>query len=547
MSRCCNELRKCRTQALTLTWLVRWLVDCWLIDCLSVEIDSEQNQTRLLNLIYVALCTFDHDYQDVHNKLVVAGGDRTLVKCLDNAVTDPTNREAIDPICKLLLMLYRCGDDQFQDSIAIVGGDLFPPLLATVFLEDGETKVCESAQALMQRLNRMKLDLRDVPWSHSLLHLFHEVIEAVDPSTHVQPLSFVMTWLVEGLLLPRENNKLFLMEHPGIFECIVTKFATSFRGACPINLNVSKFMKILARAAANRRVMVQRLDFFRLLFLLSLDESVATQQEVLETLTLTSLDQVGRTKIIEYLDHKFVDFSIEALENTALVSDSLHFIDVLAQHVSGKILLSKRPALLPRLTKQAILEEKEYSLLAAQTVVRFAKSLSVNHGKGDLLDSLLSLCKAKDHRIRYEGIHALLDQCQSRPGCSFFIVHVSEATIILAKLVIDEDTEVRRLAAELVANLAASPLNVRALAKNGPLLSALAATATRVCQPSNEKAQQNAVAAILHVVVHHRSIEAAAKDNSIVRPLSEYGLSGDKRQILKQAAVHGVACLSSYF
>jgi hypothetical protein len=514
---------------------------------LTIEIDAEQNQTRRLNLIYVALCTFDHQYQDVHNKLVVSGADRTLVRCLDNAVADHAKREAVNPICKLLLMLYRCGDTQFQDSVAIVGGDLFPPLLATLFLKDGMEELCTSAVGLMQRLNKTRLDLRDVPWSHSLLDLFQEVIDVVDPSTQVEPLSFVMTWLVDGLLLQRENNKLFLMRHPGMFDSIVTKFASTFRPGCAVNLNVSKLVKILALATTNRQIMVQKPDFLRLLFLLSHDECTEIRKEILQTLTLASLDREGRTKTLEYLDHRFIDFSIEALDNTALLSDSLQFIDMLAQHVPGKILLSKRPTLLSELTKQATLEEKDDSLFAAQTVVRFAKSLSVNHGKGDLLDSILSLCKAKDSRIRYEGVQTLLEQCQSRPGCSFFVVHVSEATTILARLVVDKDPEVRTLAAQVVANLASSPLNVRALAGHRPLLNALAATATSVCESSNEKAKQYAIAAILHVVVHHRSMEVVAKQNSIVQALSEYGLSPVVAdQMLKQPEPQGVACLSSY-
>lgn len=496
--------------------------------------------------MYVALCTFDHHFQDVFNKLVVGGADRTLVKCLDNAVADPKRREAIDPICNLLLMLYRCGDDQFQDSVAIVGGDLFPSLLAVMFVQDSKEELRGSAQVLMERLNKMKLDLRDVPWSHSLLDIFQEVIDAVDPSTHVEPLSFVMTWLVEGLLLRRENNKIFLMEHPGIFNSVVTKFANSFQPGCVMNHNVSKCMKILALSSTNRNMMFRQVDLFRLLFLLSHDERVEIRKEVLETLTLASLDQVGRTKTLEYLDHRFVDFSIEALDHEALLRCSLQFIELLAKHVPGKKLLSKRPTLLLELTKVVTIEEKELSLLAAQTVAQFAKSLSVNHGKGDLLDAILSLCKSKDHRIRYQGTQTLLDQCQSRPGCSFFVVHASDATAVLAKLVVDRNSEVRALATEIVANLASSPLNVRALAAHRPMLDALAVTATRGCEPSNEKPRQNAVAAILHVVVHHRSIEAVAKQNSIVQSLSQYGLSVDKDPILRQAALRSVACLSSY-
>lgn len=497
-----------------------------------------------MNRISEALSTYDHYFEDVHNKLVVGGADKILVERLDEAVANSKQHEAIDPICRLLLMIYRCGDHQFQESVAIVGGDLFPPLLATVFLQE-ERDTYNSVFLLMKRLIRNKLDLRDVPWSFSLLDLFQEIIDVVDPCTREEPLSFVMTWLVEGILLQRENNKLFLMGHPCLFNSIVIKFANTFRPGCATNLLVVKFMLILATATINRLEMVKNVDYLRLLFLLCHDDCTETQEMVLEILAITASDREVTTRIFNFLDHKFVDIAIKALDDVCLSKNAINFVKVLVTNVSGNSILSKRPNLLQELTKQAV-KAKEHSHEAAQIVTQLAQSLSVNNGRGDLLDAILQLCKAIDCRIRRQGTKVMLAQAQSRPACSFFIVHVPEVTGVIAEMLLDDDSEVRGTAAEIIACLASSSLNVNALVRNKPLLDALAENATTTDEPTNEKAQQHAVIAILHLVVHHRSIKAVAKQHKIAQSLSEFGLSGDREQILKQAAIRGVACLSLY-
>ncbi len=498
-----------------------------------------------MDLLSEALNTCDHYFIDVHNKLVVGGADRILVKHLDRVVADPNQHETIDPICKLLLMIYRCGDHQFQDSVAIVGGDLFPPLLATIFFNEGDEALLASAVTLMGRLKNNKLDLRDVPWSSSLLNLLQEIIDAVDPCTHGVALSLVMSWLVEGLLLQRENNKLFMMGHPGLFNAIVTKFANTFRPHCAANLYVAEFMKILALATTNRLEMVKNIDFLRLLFLLFHDNCIETRQVVLEILRLTALDRFGSTKVFAFLDHKFIDIATKGFDNPCLRENSFSFVKEIVANISGEILLSKRPTLLRELTKQAVLEV-EHSVEAVKVVAQLAKSCSVNNGKGDLFDAILQLCKARDPRIRLVGANTLLSQAQSGTACSFFLVHLPEATDIIAKMMRDDDLEVKDTATEIVSCLASCPLNAKALARNLPLLDALAENATRNDESRNERGQRSAVVAILHLVVHHKSIETVAKQQKIVRSLSEFGSSGDQGQKLKQAALRGVACLSLY-
>lgn len=474
---------------------------------------AECDPVKLMHHFMRALVAFNHDFQDVHNKLVISGMDRVLVECLDAAVRDPKRIEAIEPICQLLLMLYRCGDEQFQDSIAIVGGDLFPPLLASVFIKDWKDKQCPSAMALMERMNQIELGLRDVPWSHSLLEIFREVIDNVDPTSHVEPLSFIMTWLVEGLLLRTKTNKHYLMNHPGIFDSIVTKFAETFRPGCPVNLNLSRFTRILSEAPANRSIMVQRSEFLRLVFLLYHDNCVNTKIEVFKTLALVALDQTGRAKVFAFLDHKFIDISIQTLDNPDLASCSLTFLNVIALHISGKVILSKRPALLTDLAKHANLEAG-HSILAAAAIGQLSKTLSVNSRTEEcgLLDTVLQLCSAKDHRVRLIGACTLLDQVQNRPACGFFLVHVPEATDALATMAKDDNTDVRAMAAMVLAKLASSPLNIQAIARNKLLLGALAETAIRPSAHSKDTAaQQHAVFAILRLVMRQRPIETVAK------------------------------------
>jgi hypothetical protein len=418
-------------------------------------------------------------------------------------------------------------------------------LLATLFIDDSNVET--SAVDLMQRLNQIKLNLKDVPWSDSLLDLFREVVDNVDPNSNVAPVSFILTWLLEGLLLHSESNKLFMMSRTGCFDSIVTKFATTFRPGCRVNQNVSRLLNILSQVGANRPVMVQQRDFFRLLFLLLLDNKMETKVEIFKTLALTALDPVGRTRIFTFLNHKFIDLSIRALDDQQLVSSSLKFVYVLALHMSGKSLLSKRPALLAELTKQAMIR-KEHSILAARVIGSISKTLPVNScsSEVDLLDALLQLCSAEDCKIRYEGACALLNQVQSQPVCSFFIAHVPEAKDVIAKIAEDDDSAVRALAAEIISNLASSPLNAKTLAENRPILDALVKNATRPRDESNETAQKHAVAAILRLVVQQRSIKTVAKQQHVVRSLSEYGSSGNKDQTLRQAALRGVVCLSSY-
>jgi len=446
-----------------------------------------------------ALHVFDHSICEIHNKMVVFGADRVLAKHLDAMVTPPTNRKGFSSICRLFLLLYRCDDDHFQDSIAIVGSVLFPCLLAASYIPGAMQNSQQSIPQLAQRLCDINLDLRDLPWSHQLFGYFQDVVESEETLTDQYPLSMVLSWLVDGMLSRRENNKRFVMKHPTLVNAIIDKFAISFRPDCRLNLKVSQFCKLMAFATANRLVMMQRRSLLRLLFLLLHDEKIATRIAVLETLALLSLDRTGRTKLFNFLDHKLVDMSIKALQEETMASTALEFISVLVQHFSGKILVFSCPLLLEEVTAVAVWN-KSYSLKAAKILRRLAETMSINAEGGSLLDCVLQLCGAMDQDVRYEGLRVLCRQCQSRPGCSFFVVHVPEAVSTLATLVTDPHEKVRSLSVELISVLAGTSLNVKVLAKNDRLLMALSSNMAIPDTQLREKVQTSAILALLHLI-----------------------------------------------
>lgn len=515
---------------------------------MDVEIRNERHPVRLGQVLSEALEIFSHSFQSVYNKLVVSGTDLVLVECLEKVLTDGNMRQAVPPICQLLLRLYYCEHEQFQDSIAIVGGDLFPPLLATVFIGATEhEEFTTPAKNLLKKVDKMSIDFRDVPWAHSLLDTFQEVAESASPETHLKPLSFFMQWLVEGIPLKTESNKSFVMKHPEFFDSIAANFSSDFRPGRPLNVYVSRFIKLLSQSTSSRSRLIQKRGVFQLLLLLFCDNNVESKTEVVETLALIALDRSGRTKILVSFDHTFFELSQQALGIPELAPLTLAFLNVLLLHFPANLFMTRWTRLLPQLTKQAALE-KVWSLLAAQAISCISRTALVGSRRGeeDLLDALIQLCGSTNARVRYEGASALLHQVQSQPTSAFFIVHVSEAKDALASMALDEDSAVRAVAVETLSTLASSPLNVNALAKNQMIVDALARNAMKQSQGSKEKIQQHAIVAILRLVVQRRSIAIVAKQSHVVRSLTEYGSSSHTDQLLKTAALRAVTCLSPY-
>eukprot|EP00934_Nitzschia_sp_Nitz4_P002623 Nitzschia sp. Nitz4//scaffold62_size106224//27228//28825//NITZ4_004346-RA/size106224-snap-gene-0.111-mRNA-1//1//CDS//3329555826//2613//frame0 len=488
------------------------------------DIDQESVVgSTMTELVTKAVPLFDHYFVDVHNKLLVGGADKVLVACLDFAVADEATREAIDPICQILSMIYRCDNDYFQDSISIVGGELFPPLLATLFFNRSEFPCPDSASSLMRRLNQVQLDLRDVPWACSLLGLFRDVIGVVDPDKNVQPLSFVMGWLVEGLLLRSDHNKYFLMQQHQFFDVVIQKFSSTFQPGRAVNLQVAKFLRILSMATVNRMLMTENFVFFKLLFLLSHDTSKECLLEVLETLKLAAVDKAGRKKVRNFLGNKFVSTAVTGLDDPVLRTVSVQLLSVLSINDGENVLITKHPEVVEKLRCLAICPS-QCSVVAAQTLAQVVSNTPPKIQKVDMIKAILSLCASDEPRVRCEGSFALLQQVRRSPASSFLVVHDSEAMSSITSLAADEDATVRTGGIEILAWLSSNPLNMLALARDSRILETLAANAVANVDPSLQRIREQAEASLARLAKNQRSRVALAKQNRVVHLLSEMGI-----------------------
>lgn len=427
------------------------------------ELSSLHCPFELATRLEEASVLFDHHWEEVHNRLVVFGADRILVGCLERAVSGSTRRYEIAPICTILNLLYRCSNEHFQDSLAIVGGNLFPPLLATMFLDEVEGVDHNPAVlSLVHKLNCIQVELRDVPWSHSLLESFREVVEKVEPSSNIETLSLMLNWLTDGLLPQMQENKRFLLDNPSFFETLLERFSLTFQPGYETNQAIGKLLKILAFVAVNRSSMVKRMDFFRLLFLLLHDTCPKTQVLVFETLQLAALDKTGRQHILSFLENRIIEKSIEALEVPTLQVPALRLVHVLLSFDdSRERLASSQPALLNQL-RSLTKKESQVSLVAAQSLSRLVSTIPVTTTGANILDDILHMCSSENTLIRREGSVSLMKQANSL-ACAFLMVRSPATHAVLWKTANDEDMKVRLTCKKTIKILCSNRLNMMVL------------------------------------------------------------------------------------
>jgi hypothetical protein len=489
------------------------------------------------------VAAFDHNVATLHNQLVKAGAPSVLLRCLERALEDEKRRDEVDPICQLLCMLYRCSDRQAEDSLVAVGGELYPFLIAILFL--GKTrqvwKVPESAYQLIHRLRTLEVNLRAMRHSGPLLRLFREVIENVDVSVDLEPLYHVMELL--ATLSRNSESKTLVIDYPGLFDSVVLKFSNSFRPGRKVNRGVIHFLHALALSSRNKGIMVEKHEFFRLLFLLLHDDDVDTRRETLVTLKLIAMENFGRSTLFVYWGHRFVDSLIRSvrIEEVAVAS-----LEVLIQLIcrDTAMMMCKHKDLLDRLTCLASAKSgiTQSSPLAAHAIKRLSTYVPLN-GKGmwALLEAIVQLSSSEHHRIRLWGARAFVEQSQM-PACSFVIMRTPHVVDLITELLMDENPTVKSNAIAAVFNLACSPMNLRVMGRNRLLMDALADAITD-CKQVDDAARRQAVLTILCLANHQKSMKMVAKQHNVVASLSRYGVSADEDKDLKKAALHGVIWL----
>jgi hypothetical protein len=446
----------------------------------------------------------------------------------------------------LLCLIFRCSDKHAALSINAIGGDLYPLLIAILFLDKNLPgwNVPNSAYQLINRLNTLEVALHSMNASKHLLQFCRGIIENCDVDIDARPLSHVI-----GLLaaISRQcENKTVVMDQPGLFHSLVSKFAKSFRLDHRCNFEVAKLLHALAWNQRNKSEMVQKPEVFNLLLQLIHESSMDTCLEALAALRHVTIENFGISKLVEQRAlKKFGEALVESLETKELQEASLEvMIHLVCRETAIK--LYKNENLLHRLIDLASTKpDTTPAVLAAQVIKRIATYIPISgRGKEVLLEAIIQLTSSTNQRIRYWGVQALVESSQD-PACSFLLMRTPVVAKVLSNLLVDYNPTVKASAIAAVLNLASNPINLRVLAKKGALLEALATTVAgrgRV----DDIARRQAVLAFLFLANHNKSKKIVAKQHNVVASLSKYGVSEDDDRELKNAALHGVIWLASH-
>jgi hypothetical protein len=292
-------------------------------------------------------------------------------------------------------------------------------------------------------------------------------------------------------------------------------------------------------------MMVEKAEFMQLLLLLLRERNMNTRREAILTAKLIAIENFGRSRLFVHGGKLFVDAISESIQYMEVKVASLEVLVHLICRETAMI-ICKHGSLLNLLTSIASdISCIKSALLAAQTIKRLSTHIPVSgKGKGALLEAMVHLLSSENHRIRYWGARAFLEQSQMQ-ACSFFMMRAPHVVKILADLAMDENPAVKASGIAIVLNLASNPLNLRILAKNRVLLDALACAVVE-CGQVDDVTRRNAVLAILHLANHQKSKKMVAKQHNIVASLSRYGVSQDDDTELKSAALHGVIWLAPH-
>lgn len=507
---------------------------------------TARNVNQFLSVAELAIIAFDHNVEREHDKLVKAGAPSVLLRCLERALFQNERWDEVDPICKLLVLTYRCSDLQAAESITNIGGSLCPLLINILFVDEALPLggAPQSLYQLIERLSTLEVNICKMDTSRQqLLRAFCEAVEHCDARADLHQLNHVVM-LLNGLSR-HVDTKTALMNHP-LFGKVVSKFLASFVPGQKVNYEVARLLHSLAWSTRNKSKMVTNTDFIQLLLLLWRENDMATREEAIITAKLLSVETFGRSKLIVHDGKSFVDAISDSIQCAEIKVSCLEvLVHLICRETS--LLICKHGSLIDVLTSIASDKSCEKSkLLAAQAIKRLASQALVNSkGNGKLLEAIISLLSSKDYRVRHWGIRAVFEQSQNA-ACNFYIMRTSHVVKILANLVMDENPSVKSTAVSVILKLASNPLNPRILGKNRVLLDALSCCAVEQSGQVCDTTRRNAIQTMLHLASHQKSKMIVAKHRNMVTSLSKYGVSQDNDAELKRAALHGVIWLAPH-
>lgn len=491
----------------------------------------------------LATVAFDHDVTAVHDKLCFAGGMTVLVRCLQISMTShEIHWVEVYQVCSLMEMTYRCSHDATVHTIESIGKDLILLLFSVLLKDDGGRAVDSPVRKIFQRIARVEVSLQAIDQSRGVLSFLLQMamLGNEDPIVSRDALC-----ILAGLTSHAQSKVFVMEENPTFLDNLIRCSQVVITPGTEIKYQIAKVLQNLTLHGSNKAKMTKQLIVAQLVTLALPDQCVATRDQAIRALRHMSVEAKSKPFIASFEGGRVLNVLLDASSDIELQAVVVDAVLSLACNLTATTLVS-HPGLVNTLTEFAASPNVTLAEKAAQTIKRLSSHVSTSQrGHSTLFSSILSLAGSKTPRIRCWAAKAFLEQSRLA-GCNFLLVRSPEALKHISTLARDPSPEVHDSAIEALLVLTESQSNLKRFTVNSYLLDTLVAVVDKGITGDEQSrlTGRNAILAILNLTRKSCARKRAARHRGLVKCLSQYGLSRDDDEELRQAALHGVVILS---
>lgn len=498
-----------------------------------------------LHVCELALLAYDHRCTRVHDELVQAGAATVLTRCLQKAFYGAAAWEELSQLCRLLVLVFRCSDEQACRAFQTVGTELMI-LVFSILLEDSFQAVAWttpcSFRELIGRLGDLSVSLKRTARKEQLVSLLQEILRGTDVSS--------LNVRVEAMhilagVTRHPEGKIFAMESPGLVDDVIATVQEP--GAIDMmHPPAALFLCNLAWEARNKSQLVSKKGFIKVLLLVWEHGSITTRRAVMRTVRQLSSVMESRLTLSKFRDGALLLALARTAKDHELCNESIETLLCLVGKSTARRIMQD-PTLFVLLSSTALATEgcTTSIVAAAQSLKRLASYTTISEPcYHDLLDAMMHIAVAKDPNVRVWAAKAFIEQSRMSMN-GFYIARMSQAMGAVTMLAQDKSPAVRSCATEALLNLAGDTANAKRLATNAELMEIFAnnIASIDVCESSG-RAKRNVIMTILTLANHKSAKRRVAKQIGLVASLSRYGVSKDADSELKKVALHGVILLA---
>jgi hypothetical protein len=493
----------------------------------------------------LALIAYDHRCTRLHDELVQAGAATVLTRCLQKAFHDAAKWKDLSQLCQLLVLVFRCSDEQACHAFEIIGAELMT-LVFNILVEDSFQSVAWttpcSFRQLIGRLSDLSVSLKKIAKKEQLVCLLQQILRG----TEVSGLNVrVEAMQILAGVTRHPEGKIFAMESPGLVDDVLATIEEP--GAIDMmHIPAAHFFCNLAWEARNKSQLVRKKDFIKVLLLVWEHGGITTRRAVMRTVRQLSAVMESRLCLSKFGDGALLLALARTARDHELCTESIETLLCLVGKSTARRIMQD-PTLFVLLSSTALATEgSTISIVAAaQSLKRLASYTTISEpGYPDLLDAMMKISESKDTSVRVWAAKAFIEQSRMSMN-GFYIARMTQAMGVVAKLAQDKSPAVRSCATEALLNLAGDTANAKRLATNAELMETFASNITSidVCESSG-LAKRNVIMTILTLANHKSAKRRVAKQIGLVASLSRYGVSKDADSELKKVALHGVILLA---